>query len=75
MPLEPGFPKQLMQSEPKLLVSKENQHFLSVNLGPRKNYRIYEGKLKYWLNKRPAKERRAGSFIPTADEILEELDL
>jgi hypothetical protein len=54
---------------------KTEPTFPVINLGPRKNYRLYEGGLKNWLNRHPAKKRRDATFVPTADDILEELGL
>lgn len=47
--------------------------FPAINLGPKRNYRIYEGKLKDWLTRRPAGSKTKNRFVPSAEDILQEL--
>ena len=54
---------------------KNDPAFPVVNIGPIKNYRIPEGRLRYWLQKRPTQVARKGVFIPTGQDLLEELGL
>ena len=54
---------------------KTEPTFPAINLGPTKNYRIFEGRLKNWINRHPAKKRSNPSFVPSAQDIIEDLDL
>lgn len=54
---------------------KLDPSFPVVNVGPVKNYRIPEGRLRYWLQKRPTQVAKKGVFIPTGSDLLEEVGL
>ena len=47
--------------------------FPAINLGPKRNYRIFEGRLKDWLTRRPAKAKTKNRVVPSADDILEDM--
>ena len=49
--------------------------FPAINLGPKRNYRIYEGGHKDLLTRRPASAKTKNRFVPSADDILEDLGL
>lgn len=42
-----------------------------VNLGPKRNYRLFKGRLERWLLNRPTEAATRRRFVPDADEILE----
>jgi predicted DNA-binding transcriptional regulator AlpA len=53
---------------------RSNPNFPVVNLGPKKNYRIPEGELRYWLMKRPG-HPQSPNAVPTGADLLQELGL